>query len=140
MRPVWWVLAGIAACLALGIGAAGAFEGDWSARRYVAASFARYPSGDLGRNATAYTSPRVPSAVAQQITDRWEPADEYVDGTGVYLRYRTDTVVVRPRGTGSLILVEALRTAYPRYHGTVGNYWGWGRANGLRGGGPGAGK
>ena len=43
---------------------------------------------------------------------------------------------------GSLILVEGLRTAYPRYYGIIGGYWGWGSGWGerVRGGGPGGGK
>jgi hypothetical protein len=139
IRSTWFV-AGVAAFIGVVIALFGAFSGDYSPRQYVAANFTRYPAGDLGPDARAYTSPLPPSLVAQRIAEAWAPADEYADGSGVYLRYSKDTVVIKPRAGGSLILVEGLRTAYPRYHGAVGNYWGWGRENSLRGGGPGAGK
>lgn len=74
------------------------------------------------------------------MTDAWKPADQYVDGSGVYLRYDDDSVVILPVAAGSVILLERLSTAYPRYHSTVGNSWGWGRGSTVRGGGPGSGK
>jgi hypothetical protein len=64
-----------------------------------------------------------------------------VDGSGVYLQYADDAIVILPLAAGSLILVEKLATAYPRYHSVVGGYWGWrGGGAGVRGGGPGSGK
>ena len=71
---------------------------------------------DIGDDVVAYTSSGTPSEVAERISGAWEPADRYVDGSGVYLRYDEDAVVVLPAAIGSLILVERLTTAYPRYH------------------------
>ncbi|BCB90255.1 DUF4247 domain-containing protein [Phytohabitans suffuscus] len=137
-----WFVVGIGlALVGVLVAGVGLLTGSFSPRGYVAESFARDTSRDIGADAVAYTSSEVPSAVADQITGVWEPADRYVDGSGVYLRYDDDAVVILPlAAVGSLILVERMATAYPRYHGTVGNYWGWGRGTSVRGGGPGAGK
>ena len=102
--------------------------------------YSRSASDDIGEDAVAYTTRKAPSEVARELGDAWQPADEFVDASGVYLRYADDAVVILPLAVGSLILVEKLSTAYPRYHGIVGGFWGWGRGASLRGGGPGAGK
>ena len=152
MNPAWsvgraspralFILAGLLGAIGLVVGAVGLFAGDSSPRGYVGHHYTRDSTQDLGTDAVAYRSADPPSAVAQQITDQVRPADEYVNGSGVYLRYAEDSVVILPLAAGSIILVEALRTSYPRYFHTVGGYWGWNTRSGgdFRGGGPGAGK
>ncbi|BCB77595.1 hypothetical protein GCM10022251_63120 [Phytohabitans flavus] len=137
-----WFVVGIGLALVGALVAGfGLLSGSFSPRGYVSDNFTRAAAQDIGGDAVAYTSSKMPSQVSDELTGVWEPADEYVDGSGVYLRYDDDTVVILPlAAVGSLILVEKMSTAYPRYHGTVGGYWGWGRGNTIRGGGPGAGK
>jgi hypothetical protein len=137
-----WFVVGIGlALVGVLVAGVGLLTGSFSPRGYVSDTYTRAATRDIGDDATAYTSSKVPSEVADQITGAWAPADRYVDGSGVYLRYDDDAVVILPlAAVGSLILVEKMRTAYPRYYGTVGGYWGWGRGTGVRGGGPGAGK
>ncbi|MFC0527544.1 DUF4247 domain-containing protein [Phytohabitans kaempferiae] len=138
-----WFVVGIGlAVVGAIVAAVGVFTGSFSPRGYVADNYSRAAARDIGTDALAYTSAKAPSEVADQISGVWTPADRYVDASGVYLRYDDDSVVILPlAAVGSLILVEKMTTAYPRYHGTVGNYWGWGGRGGtIRGGGPGAGK
>lgn len=116
------------------------FYGSFSPRGYVQDHYTRTAARDIASEATAYRSDKSPSEVAEEVTSAWRPADQYVDGSGVYLRYDDDSVVILPLAGGSLILLEGLRTAYPRYSHTVGGAWGWGRGVTVRGGGPGAGK
>lgn len=136
----WFVVAGVLALVGLLLAGFTTLYGNFSPRGYVENNYARAAVDDIGDDALAYTSKKVPSDVAKELTDAWEPADQYVDGSGVYLRYAEDAVVILPLAAGSLILVEKLATAYPRYYSVVGGYWGWGRGASLRGGGPGAGK
>jgi hypothetical protein len=135
----WFIVAAALGLLGLFCGVA-IFSGTFSPRQYVDATYTREPARDIGTDAVAYTSQRVPSQVVGEITAAWEPADRYVDGSGVYLRYSDDAVVVLPLAAGSLILVEAVRTAYPRYYGILGSHWHTRDGSGFRGGGPGAGK
>ncbi|MFF5176907.1 DUF4247 domain-containing protein [Micromonospora sp. NPDC000316] len=136
-----WIVVGVATAVIGAIVAAFAiFSGNFSPRGYVKDNYQRAASRDIGRNAVAYTSRQPPSQVAKDITKAWKPADQYVDGSGVYLRYDDDSVVILPIATGSVILLEDMDTAHPRYHSTVGNHWGWGRGSTVRGGGPGSGK
>jgi hypothetical protein len=118
----------------------GVFYGNFSPREYVADKFTRAPQYDIGDDAVAYTSSQAPSQVAHQITSVWRPADQYVDASGIYLRYEVDSVVILPLAKGSVILLEPVATAYRRYYNTVGSAWGWGRGVTVRGGGPGSGK
>ncbi|GAA4677119.1 DUF4247 domain-containing protein [Phytohabitans rumicis] len=136
----WFVLGAGLALVGLLVAGVGTLYGNFSPRGYVADKFSRSTGDDIGQDAVAYTSAKAPSEVADQITDAWRPADRYVDGSGVYLRYNDDSIVILPAAVGSLILVERMLTAYPRYYGIVGGYWGWGRGASVRGGGPGAGK
>jgi len=135
----------VAACLgALGLllGSCAVFSGSFSPKSYVSQHYTRAASQDIDDDARAYTSSKPPSRVAEEITSNWEPAGRYTDGSGIYLRYSNDSVVLKPNGTGTLILVEGLRTAYGRYAGVVGGT-GWvgrGDGNSGRGGGPGTGK
>jgi hypothetical protein len=138
----WFVAAGVIGVVGLLVAACGLLAGDFSARGYVADRYQRAAAQDIGNDAKAYTSDRPPSEVANDITGQWAPADRYVDGSGVYLRYADDAIVILPLALGSLILIESMRTAYPRYYGIIGGYWGWGSGWGerVRGGGPGGGK
>ncbi|MFG2044147.1 DUF4247 domain-containing protein [Dactylosporangium sp. NPDC048998] len=126
----------VAACLAtvgLIIGGIATCSGSFSPRSYVAGHYQRAASRDIGAEARAYVSTKPPSRVADEISRAWSPAGRHVDGSGVYLRYSNDSVVLKPDGTGTLILVEALRTAYRRYSGTLGGS-GWvGRGDGSSG-------
>jgi hypothetical protein len=136
----WFILAvalGIFGGLYCGVAL---FSRSFSIRQYIDASYTREPARDIGSDAMAYTSHRVPSRVANEIAAEWEPVDRYVDGSGVYLRYSNDAVAVLPLADGSLILVEALRTAYPRYYPILGSHWQTRDVSGFRGGGPGAGN
>ncbi len=136
----WFVVGLVVALVGAVVAGAATLYGSFSPRGYVSDTFRRAADRDIGDDAEAYTSDEEPSRVAQDITDAWEPADEYVDGSGVYLRYADDAVVILPLAVGSLILIERLSTAYPRYAAVVGGFWGWGRGASVRGGGPGAGK
>ncbi|MEU1752259.1 DUF4247 domain-containing protein [Micromonospora matsumotoense] len=136
-----WFVVGVAfAVIGALVAAFAIFYGNFSPRGYVEDRYTRSASRDIGRDAVAYTSNRTPSQVADDVTGAWKPADQYVDGSGVYLRYDDDSLVILPIAAGSVILLERMRTAYPRYHSTVGSHWGWGRGSTVRGGGPGAGK
>jgi hypothetical protein len=139
---VYFIAAGVIGLVGLLVAGCALFAGDFSPRGYVADSYPRAAARDIGNDAKAYTSDRPPSEVAADIAGAWEPADRYVDGSGVYLRYADDSVVILPLALGSLILIESMRTAYPRYYGIIGGYWGWGSGWGEsnRGGGPGGGK
>ncbi|WP_200208655.1 DUF4247 domain-containing protein [Micromonospora coerulea] len=136
-----WIVVGVAVAVVGALLAAFAIlDGNFSPRGYVQDHYRRASSRDIGRDALAYTSTRTPSQVSEDITDAWRPADQYVDGSGIYLRYDDDSVVILPAAAGSVILLERMTTAYPRYHHVVGGGWGWGRGRTVRGGGPGAGK
>ncbi|KIR64511.1 DUF4247 domain-containing protein [Micromonospora haikouensis] len=136
----WFVVGAAVAVVGALLAAFAIFYGNFSPRGYVQDRYNRAASRDIGGQAVAYTSTKTPSQVAKEVTDAWQPADQYVDGSGVYLRYDDDSVVILPIAAGSVILLERLTTAYPRYHSTVGSHWGWGRGSTVRGGGPGAGK
>ncbi|HEX6967575.1 MAG TPA: DUF4247 domain-containing protein [Micromonosporaceae bacterium] len=136
----WFTLGAVIAVVGGLVLAFGLLYGSFSPRGYVADRFTRAAEYDIGDKALAYTSTLPPSEVAEQVTRAWQPADQYVDASGIYLRYDDDSVVIRPIAAGSLILVERVVTAYPRYYHTVGNAWGWGRGTTVRGGGPGSGK
>ena len=141
MKRIWYVLAAGLGAIGLLLGGFTACSGNFSPDAYVARHYTRAASQDLGGDARAYTSSKSPTRVADEITRQWTPAGRYADGTGVYLRSSNDSVVLKPSGAGTLILVEGLRTAYRRYSGVVGNGWiGRGDGNSGRGGGPGSGK
>ena len=145
MKPkFWFVLAGVAALLALVLAIVAIASTGSSVRSYVADHYTRAAHLDEPGNArnAAYTSPKRPSEVAQEITARWRPQSRYTDSTGIYLRYPDDAVVIRPYQSGSVIHVLDDDYAYRRYHSHVGGFWGWSSPHGetFRGGGPGAGK
>ena len=89
------------------------FYGSFSPRGFVEDKYSRTSSLDIGSQAKAYTSPKAPSVVSKEITDAWQPADQYVDASGVYLRYDDDAVVIKPNNTGSVILVEDVLQRLP---------------------------
>ncbi|MEV1288368.1 DUF4247 domain-containing protein [Micromonospora sp. NPDC049679] len=136
----WFVVGAAFALIGALVAGFGIFYGNFSPRGYVESRFVRSASHDIGRDGIAYTSSKRPTEVAAELTEAWQPAERYVDGSGVYLRYDDDSVVILPLAAGSLILLERTATAYPRYHGIVGGSWGGGRGSTIRGGGPGAGK
>lgn len=139
----WFILAGVAAVFALILGMTTAFSTGLSPRSYVDHTYARAAHLDPpGRDSRAYTSRNDPTRVAADISDNWRPQNRYADGSGIYLRYSDDAIVVKPRDGGSLIEVMTARRAYNHYPGVVAGFWGWGGAYGesFRGHGPGVGK
>ena len=113
-----WIVVGVAfAVIGALVASFAVFYGSFSPRGFVEDKYTRAASLDIGSAAKAYTSPKKPSVVSKEITDAWKPADQYVDASGVYLRYDDDAVVIQPNNTGSVILVEKSSSAYPRYHG-----------------------
>lgn len=140
MRPRnWFVLAAIVG--AIGLVFVGCYAYSGSPRDYVSAHYTRAAQYDSGTT-RAYTSAMAPTAVASDISDHWEPVDRLVNSTGVFLRYANDLIVIKPRGSGSLITVDDFRHGYHHYYGIVGGFWALhgGLGERFRGGGPGAGK
>lgn len=144
MRKHWYliigggVLAVVVAVMAISFyGVTGTSPAAYVAKHYspAAQSLAR-------ADARTFTSPKQPTEVTADIANRWKPISQYADGSGVYLRYAEDAVVVQPRGTGSLIMVMDARRAYHAFYGFVGGGWGWSSPQGesFRGRGPGTGK
>ena len=119
------------------LGTKGSVRDDISSRyRRVQVADAAY------EGARVYESPREPSRVVQEITDRWKPAERYTDAAGYFLRYRSDMVVVTPGPEGgSRIYVDEERRGYARWYPYIGGTWGTysGPAETRRGGGPGGG-
>jgi hypothetical protein len=145
MKPkFWFVLAGLAAVLALIIGLVTIFSTGTGPRGYVANSYTRAAHLDLSGDSDnrAYTSPKPPNVVAYEISSKWQPQSQYTDSSGIYLRYSGDAVVIKPQAPGSVIHVMDVDHAYRRYHSHVGGVWGWSSPHGesFRGRGPGAGK
>jgi hypothetical protein len=138
-RRSWYVLAVVAGILGALMAVLAVLSLSTSPREYVADRFARSPAHDVGDEIVAYRSEYTPSSVAAMFAEAFEPVDQYVDGSGVYLRYPDDAVVILPTSFGSVLLVERWETAYRRYGAAVGAYWGWGRGANVRGGGPGGG-
>ena len=136
----WFVFGAAFAVIGALVASFAIFYGSFSPRGFVEDRYSRTSRLDIGSQAKAYTSPKAPSVVSKEITDAWQPADQYVDASGVYLRYDDDAVVIKPNNTGSVMLVEDASSAYHRYHAYVGSGWGWGRGTTVRGGGPGSGK
>ena len=81
--------------------------------------------------------------MAKDIAGAWKPADRLNDPSAIFLRYRGDYVAITPDSAGgSHIYVDDERRGYARWYPHVGGYWGTysGPGEGIRGGGPGAGK
>lgn len=144
MKKFWFLFAGIAVFLTLIIALVTVFAGGSGPRGYVADNYERASHLDLSGDDDnrAYTSPKPPTTVAREITAKFRPLSQHADGSGVYLRYSEDAVVIQPRGSGSVIHVLDVDDAYRRYHTFIGGSWGYTGAAGesFRGGGPGTGK
>lgn len=149
MKPkFWFVIAAMTAALALIIALVTIFSSGTGPRGYVANHYDRAPSLDIrgDDDNKAYTSRRRPTVVANDIAEAWDPITQLVRGSGIYLRYNEDAVIVQPRGrtdtNGSVIHVMDVDEAYRHYHHVVAGFWGWTGPHGqsFRGGGPGSGK
>lgn len=136
----WLVIGGVVALVGALLAGYGLMRGSFSLRGYVSDHYQRAAAHDVGDDARAYTARQQPSRVAQKLTDAWPPDDRFTSGGAEYLRYDDDSVVIQPLAAGSLLLVERMSTAYPRYHHVVGNTWVWSKGTSVRGGGPGSGK
>lgn len=136
----WFWIAGIFAVIA-GIIAIAMLARGTSVRDYVEDTYTRTATLDQDEE-IAYTSTAAPSVVTAALVGAWKPVSQYADGSGTYLRYNDDMVLVRPHNGGSVIRVDDVDRAYRRYHSHVGGYWGWtsGHGESFRGRGPGAGK
>lgn len=145
MKPkFWFVIAGMVAVLALLIALMSIFSTGTGPRSYVAKNYTRAEQLDIrgDDDNKAYTSRKAPSVVSREITSTWEPIAQRVEGSGIYLRYNDDGVIIQPRRNGSVIHVMEIEQAYRHYHGVVGGFWGWTGPYGqnFRGRGPGSGK
>lgn len=128
-------LLGALAALALtGCGVGG------SVRDYVDGRYQRVSAP--GERPVAYRSDDPPTKTAADIARARKPADRRATASGVFLRYQGDFVGVVPEGRGSRVMVDDQRHGYGFFFPYVGGFWGRssGRAEGVRGGGPGAGK
>lgn len=142
-RRAQLTVAGVLAGLGLIVLVAVAFTRTGSVREYVAERYQRASSSDPAlAGALVYTSSQPASRVAEDIAGRWKPADRHTDPAGYFLRYRNDMVVVSPTASGSRITVDDEARGYNRWYPFIGGYWGTytGSGDGIRGGGPGAGK
>ncbi|MEV4641111.1 DUF4247 domain-containing protein [Actinoplanes sp. NPDC049548] len=98
--------------------------GGGSPAGLVVDRYRRDPARDIDGQARAFVATEPVSRVTAEVIDAWRPAARHVDASGVYLRYADDTVVIRPlAGGGTLILVEATSTAYPRYRSVLEGPW-----------------
>lgn len=121
----------------------GLFSSGFSPASYVASKYQRATGIQTAADSRAFMSTDKPSMVAATIVDRWKPVSQYADGSGVYLRYPGDAIIIQPARTGSRIRVMDVDRAYRAYYGYVGGAgWGWTSTHGesFRGRGPGAGK
>jgi Domain of unknown function (DUF4247) len=134
-------VAGAVALVALGGGLAVMFLSAGSVRSWIGGRYTQVSSTDGGRSAV-YSSPKHPSAVAEEIADRWKPAQRLNDPSGFFLRYSDAVVAVTQSANSSRIYVDDPSRGYARWFPYVGGYWGTysGPAETFRGGGPGAGK
>lgn len=145
MKPkFWFLIAGMTAVLALVIALVTIFSTGTGVRGYVANHYTRAAQLDIrgDDDNRAYTSPKPPSKVSSEIASTWKPISQNADGSGIYLRYDKDAVIIQPRNNGSVIHVMELKEAYRHYHSTLVGFWGWGSPYGqsFRGRGPGSGK
>lgn len=143
MKPKWWfAVAGVFVMIAVLVAVNLFVFSGTSAASYVDNEFERAPSSRYDNEVRSYRSDRKPTEVAALIVDQWQPLSQYADGSGVYLRYPDDAIVIKPRGSGSLILVMDDDRAYGLFYAHIGGVWGWTSTHGgsFRGRGPGAGK
>lgn len=144
MKPKWWfalaaVLTAIAVIVAVNLFV---FSGT-SAASYVDNEFERVQTSQYdNKDVRTYRSDKKPTEVAALIVDKWQPQSQYADGSGIYLRYPDDAIVIKPKQSGSQILVMDDERAYGLFYAHIGGIWGWTSTHGgsFRGRGPGAGK
>jgi len=116
-----------------------ALLGGGSVRGHLADTYQRVSSdGD----SIVYTSNSRPKAVYEEIRAAVPPADVQVDPQGYFMRYSDDIVAVTANGNGSRIYIDDERRGYAHWFPFVVGVWGTGSGSGegIRGGGPGAGK
>jgi len=145
MKPKWWfVIAGLLLVIVLIVSLNLFVFSGTSAASYVAKNFERVQTQQehYGKRTRTYQSDKQPTDVAAQIVDEWQPQSQHADGSGIYLRYPGDAIVIQPKQSGSRILVMEPRRAYGFFFVHIGGAWGWTSPHGdsFRGRGPGAGK
>jgi uncharacterized protein DUF4247 len=93
-------------------------------------------------NSVVYASDQKPTAVYESVRGAVSPADVQTDPEGYFLRYSDDIVGITASGSGSRIYVDDERHGYAHWFPFVAGVWGTGGGlgEGIRGGGPGAGK
>ena len=116
-----------------------ALFGGSSIRGYLDDNFKRASSDG---SSIVYTSDQKPKAVYESIRGAVTPADVQTDPEGYFLRYSDDIVGITASGTGSRIYLDDERHGYAHWFPFVAGVWGTGGGlgEGIRGGGPGAGK
>jgi hypothetical protein len=131
----------VVAALAVTLGAVtGCGSDSDSPGDFVRDEYSRAASLDLDGGAQAYTSKDSVSTVEDAITDDWRPIERHSDDSGVYLRFGDDVVTIQSNGSGSVVRVEDIATACPRYRTEKGLNWTCNRSSDSRDGGPGEGK
>lgn len=93
-------------------------------------------------NSVVYASDQKPKAVYESVRSAVTPADVQVDPDGYFLRYSDDIVAITADDGGSRIYLDDERHGYAHWFPFVAGVWGTGGGlgEGVRGGGPGAGK
>jgi uncharacterized protein DUF4247 len=114
------------------------FSGS-SVRSYLDDNYKRVSSNG---NSVVYSSDQKPKAVYESVRSAVTPADVQTDPEGYFLRYSDDIVGITASGSGSRIYVDDERHGYAHWFPFVAGVWGTGGGlgEGIRGGGPGAGK
>lgn len=128
-----------------GLGAVGlvvllfAILGGGGVRSHLADNYQRV-SGD--NNSVVYRSAEKPKAVYESVRSAVTPADTVLEPEGYFLRYSDDIVAITAEGNGSRIYIDDERRGYGHWFPFVVGVWGTGGGfgEGIRGGGPGAGK
>ena len=116
----WFVFGAAFAVIGALVASFAIFYGSFSPRGFVEDRYSRTSRLDIGSQAKAYTSPkRAERRRRRRSPCTWRPADQYVDGSGVYLRYDDDSVVILPLGRwladpAGRRLQRAIRATTPR--------------------------
>ncbi len=111
-----------------------------SPRSFIQSHYTRVPRNESDG---LYTSAQPPTRVADEIARAWKPTERLTQPGGHFLRYSNLIIAVTPDGRGgSRIYVDDERRGYQRWYPYVRGWWGSdrGRAELVRGGGPGSGK
>lgn len=131
--------------VACGIGAVGlivllfAILGGGGIRSHLDDTYQRVPADG---SSVVYRSTEKPKAAYESIRSAVTPADVVLEPEGYFLRYSDDIVAITADGSGSRIYVDDERRGYGHWFPFVAGVWGTGGGfgEGVRGGGPGAGK